>query len=186
MPLEDKAVELGPSQFLSYRGFLKCIFTKDYEGALIDFQRAEKLFPGRYEMDHSYFFYEGLCHLSLNKLKLAEADFKRDLLVQIKSNPNNKPHFNSLLYTGILYYAMKNYQQAKYYLLKCIEQYAMLPYANYYLAQVYKHEKNKTMVDKYLLLAKAGFEARYGLNEGNVLYVNYPFIPTANAPDAEF
>src|SRR6185437_6658559 len=31
-PLENKAVELDPKQFTSYRGFLKCIFTKDYEG----------------------------------------------------------------------------------------------------------------------------------------------------------
>jgi len=186
MPLEDKAVALDPSQYLAYRAFLKCIFTKDYEGALVDFQRAEKLFPGRFEMDHSYFFYEGLCYFSLNKYKLAEAAFKKDIFAQTNGDPKKKAHFNSLLYAGILYYAMKNNQQAKYYLLQCLEQYKMLPYANYYLAKVYQREKNKGMSDKYLMLAKAGFEAKYSLNEANEFYVHYPFIPTANAPDPEF
>src|SRR5882724_4031446 len=44
-PLEDKAVKLDPRIWTSYRGFLKCIFTKDYEGAILDFKNAQLLNP---------------------------------------------------------------------------------------------------------------------------------------------
>ncbi len=80
-PLEDKAVELEPKKWTAYRGFLKCIFTKDYEGAIIDFQNAQRLTPNGYEMDHTYLFYEGLCNLELGSYSIAEENFKKDIFI---------------------------------------------------------------------------------------------------------
>ncbi|MFN3382080.1 MAG: hypothetical protein ACK41O_21680, partial [Runella zeae] len=64
-PLEDKAVQYDPERWLSYRAFLKCIFSKDYKGAIIDFDLAQKIAPHIFVMDHSYSFYKGLCYLEL-------------------------------------------------------------------------------------------------------------------------
>lgn len=173
-PLEDKAVELAPKEFTAYRGFLKCIFTKDYEAAIIDFQKAQKLTPNNYEMDHTYPFYEGLCNLELREYDKAEQNFKQDILIQTGGDQTKNIHFNSLLYIGILYYEMQKDEKAKEYLLKCLLQYKDLPDANYYLALIYKREKNIDFQNKYLQIAKQAKEKGYSLNEDNVYYVYYP------------
>lgn len=173
-PLEDKAVEFAPKGFTSYRGFLKCIFTKDYEGAIIDFNKAEELVPNGYEMDHTFSFYEGLCNLELANYRKAEENFKKDIFIQTGVDTAKTIHYNSLFYMGVLYYEMKNYAMAREYLLKCIAVYNQHPDANYYLAMVFKRMKNKTLEKKYLTISKQAFEDGYNLVEDNIVYVNYP------------
>jgi len=174
-PLEDKAVELDPKRWTGYRGFLKCIFTKDYEGAITDFQKAQQLLPNGFEMDHTYLFYEGLCNLELGNYSEAEKNLKQDISIQSGGNLENEVevHFNTLLYVGILYYEMGDNKNAKEYLLKCLNKYKELPEANYYLALVYKRENNTGLKDKYLQIAKQTI-GQYTNNEDNLYYVNYP------------
>ena len=171
----NKAVELDPKAWTAYRGFCKSIFTKDYEGAIIDFQKAQQLLPNGFEMDHTYLFYEGLCNLELGNYVKAEANFKQDISIQTSGNIEKEGdvHFNTLLYVGILYYEMKNNEKAKEYLLKCLNKYKELPEANYYLALVYKRESNTELKDKYLQIAKQTI-GQYTNNEDNLYYVNYP------------
>lgn len=95
--LENRAVELDPKSWMAYRGFLHCIFTKNYEKALADFDAAEKLTPGASVMDHTFSFFEGLSHMGLANLPMAEQAFIRDLKQQQKSKGNDV-HFNTLLY----------------------------------------------------------------------------------------
>ena len=175
-PLEDKAVELKPEYYTAYRGFLKCIFTKDYHGAITDFEKAQQLTPNNYEMDHTYFFYEGLCNLELQNYSRAEENFKRDIFLQTGGNTDkeNTAHFNSLLYMGILYFEMKEDKKAKEYLQKSLNIYKQLPEANYYLALVYKRENNSVLKNKYLQIAKESILNHFGLNEDNIYYANYP------------
>lgn len=175
-PLEDKAVELEPKNWTAYRGFLKCIFTKDYEGAIVDFQKAQLLTPNNYEMDHTYLFYEGLCNLELGNYSKAEGNFKQDIVIESGGNLTNNSsiHFNTLLYMGILYYEMKENDKAKENLLKCLAIYKELPDANYYLAMVYKKEKNMELKERYLQIAKESKLNGYSLNEDNVFYSYYP------------
>jgi len=172
--LEDKAVILEPKMYTSYRGFLKCIFMKDYEGAIIDFQKAQQLVPNSYEMDHTFLFYEGLFNLELGNYSKAEVNLKKDIFIQTSGDTSKTPHFNSLFYLGVLYYEMKNYSLAKKYLLKCIGIYQQHPDANYYLGLIYRKETNFTLEEKYLQVAKRSFEKKYGINEDNVYYANYP------------
>lgn len=174
--LEDKAVELEPKNWTAYRGFLKCIFTKDYEGAIIDFQNAQRLTPNSYEMDHTYLFYEGLCNLELGNYSMAEENFKKDIFIQSGGDIKKQTtvHFNSFLYIGILYYEMKNNDKAKEYLQKCLAIYKEHPDANYYLALLYKSENNNELKNFYLLIAKQSKLKGFGLNEDNVYYAYYP------------
>jgi tetratricopeptide (TPR) repeat protein len=173
--LIDKAVELDPQRWTSYRGFCKCIFTKDYEGAIIDFHKAQQIFSGGYEMDHSYFFWQAVSYLELKNYSEAEKNFKQDIFIETNGDTTKNTHFNSLFYFGVLYFEMKRYNLAKKYLLKCLLQYKQHPIANYYLAMVYKAEKNYALEKKYLQIAKQAFEQDYGLNEYNDHYTNYPY-----------
>ncbi|MEO9071165.1 MAG: tetratricopeptide repeat protein [Ginsengibacter sp.] len=177
-PLEDKAVELAPKEYTAYRGFLKCIFTKDYEGAIIDFQKAQQLVPNSYEMDHTYFFYEGLCYLELGNYQKSEKNLKKDIFIQTVGDTTKTIHFNSFFYMGVLYYKMKNYKLAKEYLLKCISIYNEHPEANYYLAMIFKKKKDFPLEKKYLEISKKAFEGGYELNEDNIFYVNFPYQVT--------
>ncbi len=172
--LIDKAVELDPQRWMSYRGFCKCIFTKDYEGAIVDFQKAQQLFPGAYEMDHSYFFWQAVSYLELKNHPEAEKNFKQDMFIETNGDTTKNAHFNSLFYFGVLYYEMKRYDLAKEYLLKCLAQYKQHPIANYYLAMIYKEEKNYRLEKIYLQKAKDALDQGYGINEDNAYYANFP------------
>ncbi|MDQ2771894.1 MAG: hypothetical protein M3Y54_15505, partial [Bacteroidota bacterium] len=81
-PLVNKAVELDANRWLAYRGFLKCIFSKDYLGAIADFQRVARLKPNGREMDHTYPFFEGICELELGHYQRAETALAHDMALQ--------------------------------------------------------------------------------------------------------
>lgn len=172
--LENKAVELEPEVYTAYRGFLKCIFTKDYDGAILDFLKAQELSPNNYEMDHTYFFWLAVSYMESGNFTEAENNFRQDIFIQTNGDSTKTPHFNTLFYYGVFYYEMKNYSLAKEYLLKCLSQYKEHTDANYYLAMVYKAEKNYDLEKKYLLIAKYAFEKGHGISEDNVFYANYP------------
>ena len=172
--LNDKAVESDPQGYTAYRGFLKCIFTKDYEAAIIDFEKAQQLTPNGGEMDHTYMFYEGLCNLELGNYSMAEEKFKQDIFIQTGGDKKKTPHFNTLLYVGILYYEMNNGEKAKEYLQKCLGVYNQLPEANYYLALQYEKEGQKMLMKKHLATARQSIIDGYSMNEDNIYYANYP------------
>jgi tetratricopeptide (TPR) repeat protein len=182
MPLEDKAVKLDPKKWTAYRGFLKCIFTKDYQGSIIDFQNAQLLTPNGGEMDHNYFFYQGLCNLELGFYNKAEENFKQDILIQTNGDITKESdiHHNTSFYFGILYYKMNYNKKAKEFLKRCLHKYKQHPDANFYLAMVYKREKNFDLMYKYLEIAKESLLKNYTLNEDNVIYINYPYQISLN------
>jgi tetratricopeptide (TPR) repeat protein len=168
------AVKLEPKNYTAYRGFLKCIFTKDYNGAIIDFTTAKKYTQDGFEMDHTYLFYIGLCHLELKNYKLSEQNLNADITMQTNTKLNKSPHFNSMLYLGILYYEMKETKKACEWLLKSLNIYPNSPEANYYLALVYKKTNNTQLYLKHLMSSKDAIISGYSLNEDNEYYVYYP------------
>lgn len=177
--LEDQAVRLDPRRWLAYRGFLKCIFTKDYRGAIADFQAAEKRKPRSREMDHTYPFWLGVCHLELGELQAAEAAFARDRQQQLGPGGEGSVHFNSLLYAGIVRYEARRYAPAAVLLRQCLQQYARHPEANFYLALTLRAQGHPAEAARYLQLAAAALAAGYRLNEDNLPYANYPHQITA-------
>jgi tetratricopeptide (TPR) repeat protein len=185
--LEDKAVELEPKNYTAYRGFLKCIFTKDYEGAIIDFRKAQQLVPNSFEMDHTYPFYEGLCNLELGNYPLAEENFKKDIFIQTGGDlaKQNKIHFNTFFYIGVLYYEMNENEKAKENLQKCLAIYQSHPDANYYLGLLYKRDNNMELCNKYLHIAKAAKQKGYNINEDNIYYAYYPHQVTLHEINKE-
>ncbi|RZK23669.1 MAG: tetratricopeptide repeat protein [Hymenobacter sp.] len=172
--LENRAAALDPRAWLAYRGFLKCIFTKDYEGAILDFQQVARLKPGSREMDHTYPFFEGLCNLELGNYQRAEANFKEDIRQQKGPGGQQDVHFNTLFYTGVVYLQMKRYAPASAYLTQCLKAYPQHPEANYYLGLTYQAQGNKATARRYFLAAQKALASGYRLNEDNIYYANYP------------
>jgi len=172
--LDEKAAALDSAQFLSYLGFLKCIFTKDYAGAITDFNRALRIVPGGAEMDHSFYFYLGLCYLELGQYPEAEINFHQDIFSQTNGDSSREIHYNSLLYMGITKSANNELDSAEIYFKKSLQLYPQLPEANYYLALMYKKRKESDAEKKYLEIARTSLLEGYSMNEDNLYYVNYP------------
>ena len=173
-PLIDKAVALDANRWLAYRGFLKCIFTKDYAGAITDFQRVAKLKPNGREMDHTYAFYEGLCEMETGNYKRAEAAFNYDMLLQRGTTGQGEIHFNSLCSAGILALKRKQYAQAQSYLEWCLKMYAQHPEANYYVALVYRVQGQEALAQQHFNASQRALIGGNRLNEDNIFYANYP------------
>ena len=72
----DSAVKYNWDKYIGYRGFLKCVFQKDYAGALNDLRLAKAAHPDGEEMDHPYDYWMGLCYLQLCKYDSAEMRFQ--------------------------------------------------------------------------------------------------------------
>ena len=174
MPLVDQAVALDAHDWLAYRGFLKCIFTKDFAGALLDFEQVAKLKPNGREMDHTYPFFEGLCNMELGNYKRAEADFNRDMLLQRGTGGQGEIHFNTLLYAGVLALRKQQYAHAQTYLAQCLKAYSQHPEGNYYLALAYRAQGQEASAKQYFTAAQQALIGGYRLNEDNIFYANYP------------
>ena len=173
-PLVDKAVALDANRWLAYRGFLKCIFAKDYTGAIADFQRVARLKPNGREMDHTYPFFEGACELELGHYQLAEAAFARDMALQRGGDGQGEIHFNTLWYAGVVAARLKQYAQAQAYLQQCLKAYPQHPEANYYLALTYRAQGQLGLARQQLEAAQRALIGGYRLNEDNMFYANYP------------
>jgi TolA-binding protein len=173
--LDTKAAELDPARYLSYLGFLKCIFTKDYSGAITDFKKAIQIVPGGGEMDHGFYFYLGICYLKLGNYAEASFNFYNDFSEQQHGDSTREIHYNSLLYMGITKMEARNLDSAEYWLSKSLHIYPQLPEANYYLSVVYRSENKTTQEKNCLELARKFIQDGYRMNEDNMYYVNYPY-----------
>ncbi|WP_216726607.1 tetratricopeptide repeat protein [Hymenobacter siberiensis] len=173
-PLVDKAVALDANRWLAYRGFLKCIFTKDYTGALADFQRVARLKPNGREMDHTYPFFEGICELELGHYQRAETALAHDMALQRGPDGQGQVHFNTLFYAGVTAARLKQSTQAQFYLQQCLKAYPQHPEANYYLALTYQAQGQPALARQHLEAAQRALIGGYRLNEDNIFYANYP------------
>mgnify|MGYP006150995639 CR=1 FL=1 len=72
MSFLDNAVKYDDKRWQPYRGFIKCIFSKNYKDAIADLEDCKKKFGNSYVMDHSYDFYIAISYLQLNEYQKAE------------------------------------------------------------------------------------------------------------------
>lgn len=166
----NQAVKLDTASWLGYRGFMKCIFLKDYTNAITDFKQIIKKQPNAYEMDHSYYFYIGISYLKLNSLDSAEKYLNVCL-----SKPKERTHYLDWYYSGILKFKQDNHIKALEYFEVCLNESSRLNDANFYKANVLLSLNRKEEAYSCLIKSKEDNKAGYSLNEDNMIYVDYPF-----------
>lgn len=174
MQYVDKAVKYNPERWQSYRAFLKCIFTKTYKEAILDFEDCQKLFGNGYVMDHTYGFYIGLSYLQLNEYSKAEHLFK-EYIDDIFKNRQGLEHPTALFYYGIAKYEQKKLNEAIVEFDKALKIYPNFSDAKYYkavcLAKLGKVEEYKMLIKDAEQDGKSG----YTFNEDNTIYETYPY-----------
>lgn len=171
----DKAVSYDRANYLGRRGFLKCIFQKDYRSAIIDMESAEKEFGYGYQNDHSYPFYISLCYLQLNEYGKAEQVLQADLDKTIRERGEDWVHFLDLFYMGIIQYELRNYDKAITFFDKTLKHYHNFSDAKYYKGLCLLQKGDKTNAEVTMREAKANFEQGYTINEDDANYEIYPY-----------
>lgn len=169
------AVALNPARWLPYQAFLKCIFAKDYKGALAEFNSCDTLRTGSGVMDHSFDFYKGLCCLGMKDYRGTRFYLGRDISVQEQARGKENVHYVSLFYWGLYHYLIKNYTVAEQHFRRCLKVYPQYPEPLYYLGLTLNSLKRKAEAAACFTKAKESLNAGYNSNEDQEFYVNYPF-----------
>jgi tetratricopeptide (TPR) repeat protein len=175
MPFLDKAVLYDKQEWLPYRGFMKCIFSKNYKGAITDLEECIKLYGNGYRMDHSYSFYIGLCYLQLNEYAKAEKILD-DYVNDIYKNRQQLEHPTAYFYQGIAKYEIKKWDEAIAIFDKAIKIYPEFSDVKFYKAICWlKQGKPKEDVIALIGIAKEDAAKGYSINEDNTIYETYPY-----------
>ena len=173
MALVDKAVLYDEKRWLDYRAFIKCIFAKTYNDAIVDFEDCIKKVGNQYVQDHTYAFYIGICYLQLNEFKKAETVFENDIEDQSKRFGDG--HYLDLFYFGISKYEQQKWDEAIVEFDKSLKQYPEFSDVQFYkaicLARLGKKEESSLLFAK----AKKDAAAGYTINEDNAIYETYPY-----------
>ena len=171
----DKAVLYDRANYLGRRGFLKCIFQKDYKGAIADLEAAEKEFGYGYQNDHSYPFYISLCYLQLNEFEKAEQVLQTDFERTIRKHGENWIHYLDLFYMGIIQYELRNFDKAITFFDKTLKEYKNFSDAKYYKGLCLLLKGDNSNAEIIMREAKIDFEQGYTINENDSIYEMYPY-----------
>lgn len=172
-PFLDKAVEYDERRWLSYRAFMKCIFSKDYVGAIEDFQKCILNHGNSYEMDHTYAFYIGLSYLQLKEFKTAESVFQKDINEQAERLGD--AHFLDLFYYGICKFEQQKWDEAIVAFDKSLKQYPEFSDVQYYKAICLDKLGRSSDAALLLSVARSNAQKGYTINEDNAIYETYPY-----------
>lgn len=172
----DKAVLYDRKNYLGRRGYLKCIFQKDYKGAIADMELAEKEFGYAYENDHSYPFYIALCYLQLNEFVKAEQVLQKDFDKTIKERGVSGIHYLDLFCMGIVQYELRKYDEAILYFDRSLAEYPNFSDAQYYKGLCLLQKNDNSTAELLMREAKSNFEQGYTLNEDDAFYEPYPYM----------
>ncbi|PHS62827.1 MAG: hypothetical protein COB12_10385 [Flavobacterium sp.] len=175
LPFLKKAAELNPEKYLDYMAFMKCIFSKNYKDAIIDFEKYLNLYGDGYVMDHTYYFYIGISYLQLNQFEKAKSFLEKSTHQAEMESGKEWIHYLDLMYLGIAKMELKEYEEAILDFDESLLQYENFSDAKYYKAiclyALGKKEKGKAMVEE----AINDLSNENTMNEDNVIYERYPY-----------
>jgi len=174
-PYLDSAVKYNRKDYLDYRAFMKCIFSKDYRGAIEDFNAAREMMGNFGVMEHTYDFYTGLCYLQLNDLDSAEYLMAKDIAGQRASAGDKWVHFLNWLYMGVIQYEKENYTAALTSFDNCLKAYPHFADAEYRKANILLRQHKKDDALALMLQAETDLKKGLSFTDDNAIYELYPY-----------
>ncbi|GGG33033.1 tetratricopeptide repeat protein [Bizionia arctica] len=152
----DKAVELSPSSHLGYRGWIRLRKMRDYDKALIDFDRLDSLTPNFVDSPwgEDIDFLRGECYFGKkNYLKAIEL-FNRN----IKNQKEDWADIHSFVYLGLSEYALGNYNKSIVEFQRALKQSESVPESYFGMAKAYliqgkinKAKENILKAEEYIV-----------------------------------
>ena len=175
LPFLEKAAELNPEKYLDYMAFMKCVFSKNYKAAIVDFEKALTLSGEGYVMDHTYYFYIGISYLQLNEFEKAKSYLEKSILQTETESGKEWIHYLDLMYLGIVKMELKQYDEAILDFDEALLQYENFSDVKYYKAICLyflgKNEEGKKTAEE----AKKDLINGNTINEDNIFYERYPY-----------
>lgn len=161
----NQSVKISPKLMQPFRAFAKCIYLKEYDNAIVDFEDCKTKWGDNYIEGHKYNFYIGLCYLQTNKYENAESMFKK----------NNKHNSTELFYSGIVKFKLKKYKQAIQEFDKALKVYHNFSEAQFYksicLSKFDKYSEALNVLDE----GKQNAANKYTLKEPWVEFESFPY-----------
>lgn len=174
VPFLDKAVQYNAQKWQPYRGFMKCIFSKNYTAAIADLEDCKKKFGNGYVMDHSYDFYIGISYLQLNEFSKAESSLKM-YVDEMIAKRDGLEHPTALFYYGIAKYELEKYDEAIAIFEKTLQLFKNFSDAKFYMGICMARVGKTDEAERLLKEAKDDYKLGYKLNEDNTVYETYPY-----------
>lgn len=174
-PFIDSAAKYDPPVWVPYRAFCKCIFSKEYNAAIADFNLARSINGNSGVMDHPYDFYTGLCYLQLNRFDSAENYIRKCIDYTIGRNGESWVHYIHWYYLGVTRYEQEDYKGALEYLNKSLIDYPDFFDAEYYKALALMQLKDYKQAAIVIHKAKQDCDKGNTMNEDSIFYETYPY-----------
>ena len=177
LPFLEKAAELSPEKYLDYMGFMKCIFSKEYKSAIVDFEKVLALNGASYVMDHTYYFYIGLSYLQLNQFEKAKSYLERSIAQTVvdKNGDRDWVHFLDLMYLGIANLELQDCENANRAFDEALSKYPSFGDVKYYKARCLMYLGEEELSQQLFKEAREDLLKGNTINEDNVYYERYPY-----------
>lgn len=175
-PFLDSAVKYNPKKYLDYRAYMKCIFHKDYKGALQDFYASKALNGNSGVMDHPYNFYIGLCHLQLNNFDSCKYYMQQCIDEKLARTKDVKwTHSLHWYYLSIACFEKGNIAEAKKKMDTALVLNPTFPDAHYYYSIYLEEDGDIKGALEQSKITDSLFLQGYDMNEDGGRYEHYPY-----------
>lgn len=173
----DQAVDLEPQKHLGYRGYMKLRFLRDYEAALLDFDRLDSLTPDVADAPwgEDIDFLRGESHFGLKNYQKALAHFEQSVLNQGKDWAD----VQTFVYQGLCNHELGNYEEAILSFQKALEQFENTCEAHFGLARAYLQLGDTAQAMVHLRRAKDNIA--YKRDDPYKEYLNEIYLQDINA-----
>lgn len=132
----NKAVELNPSSHLGYRGWIRLRKIRDYDNALLDFNRLDSLTPNFVDAPwgEDIDFLRGECYFGKKNYQKAIELFNRN----IKNQKEDWADIHSFVYLGLCEYELGNYEKSIAEFQHALKQSENVPESYFGMAKTYQ------------------------------------------------
>lgn len=154
----NKAVELSPSSHLGYRGWIRLRKMRDYDKALIDFDRLDSLTPNFVDAPwgEDIDFLRGECYFGKKDYKKAIEMFNRN----IKNQKEDWADIHSFVYLGLCEYALGNYENSIAEFQRALKQSERTPESYFGIAKAYQKLGEIDKAKKNILKAEQNISSK--------------------------
>lgn len=176
----NQAIALNRKEYIDYRAFINCIFTKQHTQAIADYKEAIANNGGNdnYNFDHPHTFYIGLSYLQLNQLDSATYYLQQAVAHERKTKSEGFLSPTHWFYLGIVAYDQKQWQTAIDYFDKALFLINDFPEAKFYKAYCLYKLGQKPAAIMTITEAIQAYHADYLFPEYNAVYEKYPYQVT--------
>ena len=132
----NKAVELNPTSHLGYRGWIRLRKIRDYDNALVDFDRLDSLTPNFVDAPwgEDIDFLRGECYFGKKEYQKAIELFNRN----IQNQKEDWADVQSFVYLGLCEYELGNYEKAISQFKRALKQSEYVPESFFGMAKAYQ------------------------------------------------